>query len=62
MSIFEVLRLRSEWEDIVRDYKFVGKNGTIDNLEKFLSSGHKSNRFRSNYSRALEIAQTILNK
>lgn len=60
MTIFDILNLRTEWEDIVRGYKFVGKDGTIDNLSNFLKHGNRSNRFRPNYDRAMEIAETIL--
>lgn len=58
-SVFEYLNLRSEWEDIVRNYKFIGKDGTIDNLRTFIKNGHKGNRFRPDYNRALEIAKII---
>ena len=58
-SVFELLNLRSEWEDIVRNYKFVPKDGTLDNLEVFLEKGHKGNRFRSGFDRATEIAKII---
>lgn len=60
MNIFEILNLRTEWEDIVKSYKFVGKDGTIDNLKNFLNHGNRSNRFRPQYDRAMEIAETIL--
>lgn len=59
-SVFELLNLRYEWEEIVRDYKFVGKEGTLDNLELFVQNGHKGNRFRGGFDRAMEIADTIL--
>ena len=58
-SVFELLVLRTEWEDIVRNYKFIGKDGTIDNLILFLENGHKGNRFRQGFDRATEIAKTI---
>jgi len=58
-SVFELLNLRFEWEEIVSGYKFVGKEGTIDNLVNFLETGHKGNRFRPGFDRAVEIAKTI---
>jgi hypothetical protein len=58
-SVFELLNLRYEWEEIVRDYKFVGKQGTLDNLELFVQNGHKGNRFRGGFDRAVEIAKII---
>lgn len=60
MNVFQYLMLRSEWEDLVKDFKFVGKEGTIDNLSAFVENGHKGNRFRPGYNRAVEITQEIL--
>lgn len=59
MNVFQYLLLRSEWEELVKDFKFVGKEGTIDNLVNFLETGHKGNRFRPGFDRAVEIAKTI---
>ena len=58
-SVFELLNLRYEWEEIISGYKFVGKEGTIDNLVNFLGTGHKGNRFRPGFDRAVEIAKII---
>ena len=60
MNVFQYLMLRSEWEEIVKDFKFVGKEGTIDNLNQFFMSGHKGNRFRPGFARAVEITKQIL--
>ena len=60
VNLFEYLNLRSEWENIVRSYKFVPKDGTIDNLKTFTESGHKGNRFRQDFDRAMTIANEIL--
>lgn len=60
MTLFDVLQLRSEWEDIVKSYKFVPADGTIDNLTKFVATGHRGNRFREGFDRAMEIAINIL--
>ena len=62
MNVFQYLLLRTEWEDLVKDFKFVGKEGTIDNLKAFVENGHKGNRFRPGYNRAVEITQEILGK
>ena len=62
MNVFQYLMLRSECEDLVNDFKFVGKEGTIDNLKTFVENGHKGNRFRPGYNRAVEITQEILGK
>ena len=60
MNVFQYLMLRSEWEELVKDFKFVGKDGTIDNLNQFFMTGHKGNRFRPGFDRAVEITKQIL--
>jgi hypothetical protein len=62
MNVFQYLMLRSEWEELVKDFKFVGKEGTIDNLRIFIENGHKGNRFRPGFDRAVKITQEILRK
>lgn len=59
-SIFELLELRSEWEDLVRNFTGVNQNGTLDSLQEFLDNGHKKNRFRDGYDQAIDIAKEIL--
>lgn len=60
MTICEILSLRYQWEEIVQDYKLYDYNGTIDNLNEFVKSGVKGNRFRSNFDEALYIAKAIV--
>lgn len=60
MTFFEILRLRSEWEDLVYDYKLDNYAGTIDNLKNFLTHGARGNRFRNNFDESLKIAKTII--
>jgi len=60
MSIFEILRLRSEWENNAQDFKLSNYNGTIDNLNNFIENGVKDNRFRKNFNESLKIAKTIV--
>jgi len=60
ISVFQYLMLRSEWEDLVKDFKFIGKEGTMNNLKTFMENGHKGNRFRPGYNRAIEITHEIL--
>ena len=60
MSLGEILNLRSEWEELVTKFKLPNGNGTIDNLMWFIENGAKSNRFRSDYKKAVEIAKRIL--
>lgn len=63
MTLFDVLNLRSEWEEIVsyrKSYDLPHYNGTIDNLYEFIESGAKKNRFRKNFDKAMEIAKQIV--
>lgn len=60
MSVFDLLSLRFEWEEIVRTLRWGDKDGRVETLEKFLQVGHKSNRFRPGYERAAEIAKLIV--
>ena len=61
-SLASLLNLRSEYEDIIRRYRIPDqyKNGCIDSLEWFTKNGKGSNRLRSQYDRAIEIANIIL--
>ena len=60
MSTFELMMLRFEWEEIARYFRNSPQQGTIDNLQKFVDTGARSNRFRDGYDRALEIANIII--
>lgn len=62
MSVFEILNLRSQWEDLVKDFQMDEhrKFGTIDNLRIFVENGPVGNRFRKGFDEAMEIAETIL--
>lgn len=60
MTVFELLEKRFEWEEIARHFRNTPQQGTLDNLEKFLATGHKANRFRDGYDRAVEIANIIV--
>jgi hypothetical protein len=61
-SLASLLNLRSEYEEIIRRYRIPDeyKNGCIDSLVWFKEHGKGSNRLRSRYSRAIEIADIIL--
>lgn len=58
-SIFEILNLRFEFEEIVRCFSLPSRESNIDNIDWFLKNGHKSNSLRSDYGRAREIATII---
>lgn len=62
MTVFDLLNLRFQWEEAVRDYKLdeSRKQGTIDNLKFFVNHGLVGNRFRSGFDEAVTIAETIL--
>ena len=64
-SIFTILNLRSQWEEITlgnrSTYKLINEDSTIDTLKWFVNSGSKSNRFRKNFKQALSLANDIVN-
>jgi len=61
-GVFEILNLRYQWEELVKDMVLPskGKEGTIDNIKWFITSGAKGNRFRKGYDEALNIANQIV--
>lgn len=59
MSIFEILNLRTQWEQLVEDFKMNEKEGTIYNIKWFINNGHENNRFRNGFNEAMEIARII---
>lgn len=62
MTVFELMDLRFQWEEIVRTFKMSNKSGHIDNLQHFIDNGHKANRFRDGYNEAIGIAKQILSE
>ena len=61
-NVFELLNLRTQWEEIVKDFKMdeTRKEGTVDNLKWFVEHGMFTNRFRKGYDQAKNIAYEIL--
>ena len=59
-NMFELLQLRFEWEELARGFKLNDKSGHLDSLKRFVQAGHKANRFRDGYARAVEIANLII--
>jgi len=59
LTIFQILNLRSEFDELTNDYAMVEVSSHIDNIEWFIENGHKSNRLRNGYKRAKEIALII---
>jgi len=59
MTIFQVIMLRSEFEDITKDYSMSVEGSSIDTIEWFIENGHRSNSLRNGFERAMNIARTI---
>lgn len=59
MTIFQVLNLRSEFDELTKEFSMVEYSSSIDNIEWFIENGHRSNRLRNGYKRAREIALSI---
>jgi len=63
IPIGQILTLRSQWEEIVsfrKTYDLPHYNGTLENLQWFVSNGHKNNRFRKRFDVAIDLAKTII--
>lgn len=62
LEVFELLNLRTRWEELVTEFKLdkSRREGTLDNLQWFINSGMKNNRFRPNFAEAYTIAQLIV--
>lgn len=60
MNVFNYLNLRSQWEDLARNFVGVNQHGTIESLQDFVENGHRKNRFRDGYEEAMELAEMIL--
>ena len=59
MRIGEILRLRSDFEDITRGYQMPEGSG-INTLEWFVENGHRSNSLRNGFNDAYVMAQIII--
>lgn len=62
MSVASYLTLRSEYEDIVNDFKVPAeiKVGLRESFEWFYKYGYRSNSLRNNFSRAKDICKILL--
>lgn len=62
MNIFEILRLRTEYEDIITKYKYKlpSYESSINNLEWFINNARKHNGLRNDFERAMNIAEQIV--
>lgn len=60
MSIGEILKLRTQFEEITSDFKLDQVGSDINSLRWFVENGHKSNSLRDGYRTAYEIAEAII--
>lgn len=59
MTIFEILNLRSQWEELARDLN-TDIDSSISGLKCFIEYSYKSNRFKEGWAEAMEIAKQIV--
>ena len=59
MSIVELMNLRTEFEEIVSDFKIPTVGSDINSLYWFIENGRKSNSLRNDFKKALQIAEAI---
>ena len=58
MQISEILRLRTDFEEITEHFS-MPQGSDIDTIEWFIENGHRSNSLRNGFDDAKKIAQTI---
>lgn len=64
MTLFEILVKRYEFEQLIsfrKTFDLPNYHSDIDSLKYFINNGHKNNRFRKNFSKAMELAKEITN-
>lgn len=59
MTIFEILNLRSQWEELARNLN-TDIDSSISGLKCFIEYSYKSNRFKEGWAEAMEIAKQIV--
>lgn len=59
VGFFDILNLRSEWEELARHLN-TDMDSSIQGLKSFVEHSHKNNRFKSGWEEAMDIAETIL--
>lgn len=61
LNYMQLMNLRTEFEELSNGFSnSVGSGSSINTLEWFAEHGFRSNRLRSGYDRAMEIANIIL--
>ena len=58
MQIGEILRLRTDFEDITSGYN-MPSGSDIDTIDWFIDNGHRSNSLRNGFDDAKQIAHAI---
>lgn len=64
MTLFEILAKRYQFEQLIsfrKTYDLPNYQSDIDSLKYFINNGHKNNRFRKNFNKAMELAKEITN-
>lgn len=59
MQIGEILRLRSDFEELTNGFQ-MPEGSDINTLEWFVENGHRSNSLRNGFDDAKKIAQAII--
>ena len=59
MSVFQILNLRSRWEELARNLN-TDIDSSISGLKSFIEHSYKSNRFKEGWAEAMEIAEQIV--
>lgn len=63
MNIFDILRLRTKFEEIIsyrKTYDLPNYDSNIDSLYYFINHAGKKNRFRKRFDEAMVIATKII--
>lgn len=59
MTIFNILCLRYQYEELIKKFSLPSYESDIDSITWFLNNGHKSNSLRNGYDEAKRIAIII---
>ena len=60
-EFFQSLNLRSDFEEITRNFNMNGHGGSdINTLEWFVENGHRSNSLRNGFDDAKQLAEKII--
>ena len=57
--MIQILSLRTEFEELTKDFNLSVSGSSIDTIEWFIENGHRSNSLRNGFNEAMEIAKAI---